>query len=224
MLVCIAPFRGSLRKGAFPLPPFGSDRQASNQEVKVKVPSEKILVQKQAIVADLAEKLQNSAAGVLVDYKGITVADDTKLRRELREAGVNYFVVKNTLLERAAEQVGFGQLKDHLSGTSALAISAEDPVVAAKILTKYAEGSKGKFVVKAGYVDGGVIDAAKVAELGNLPNREGLLSMLLSALTGNLRGLACALNAIAEKNGEGAPAEEAAAEAPAEAPAEPAAE
>lgn len=81
------------------------------------MPSEKILAQKQAVVADLAAKLQNSTAGVLVDYKGITVADDTKLRRELREAGVHYFVVKNTLLERAADQVGFHDLKDHLSGS-----------------------------------------------------------------------------------------------------------
>ena len=177
------------------------------------MPSEKTLAKKQAVVTELAAKLQNSAAGVLVDYKGITVADDTKLRRELREAGVDYFVVKNTLLERAAEQVGFGDLTNYLSGTSALAVSKEDAVVAAKILSKYAEASKGKFTVKAGFVDGGVINAARVSELGNLPNREGLLSMLLSALTGNLRGLACALNSIAEKNAEGTPA--VAAEAPA---------
>lgn len=179
--------------------------------------SEKVLAQKKEVVANLVEKLQGSVAGVLVDYKGISVADDTKLRKELREAGVEYFVVKNTLLERAAEEVGFQDLKAHLSGTSALAVSKEDPVAAAKILTKYADSTKGKFTVKAGFVDGGVIDAAKVSELGNLPSREGLLSMLLSALTGNLRGLACALNAIAEKNGEGEPAAEAAeaAEAPA---------
>ena len=168
------------------------------------MPSEKILAKKQEVVADLVTKLQGSVAGVLVDYKGITVADDTKLRRELREAGVEYFVV--------ADQVGFHDLKDHLSGTSALAVSKEDAVIAAKILTKYADASKGKFTVKAGFVDGGVIDAAKVSELGNLPSREGLLSMLLSALTGNLRGLACALNSIAEKNAEGAPAEAPAAE------------
>ncbi len=175
--------------------------------------SEKILVQKQAQVAALKEQIEKAAAGVLVDYSGITVADDTKLRRELREAGVNYFVVKNTMLERAAEQVGYGDLKEHLSGATALAIS-EDQTAAARILSKYAEASKGKFTVKAGFVDGGVIDAAKVSELGKLPNREGLLSMLLSALTGNLRGLACALNEIAEKNG--APAEAAPAETPAE--------
>ncbi len=172
------------------------------------MPSEKILSQKKETVAELTSKLKNAVAGVVVDYKGITVADDTKLRKELREAGVDYAVVKNTMLRFAAKEVGYEALNDVLEGTTALAISEDDQVAAAKILTKYAEGSKGKFVVKAGFVDGGVIDAAKVAELGKLPNREGLLSMLCSALQGNIRGLAVALNAIAEKNGEGAPAAE----------------
>lgn len=172
------------------------------------MPSEKILSQKKETVAELTSKLKNAAAGVVVDYKGITVADDTKLRKELREAGVDYAVVKNTMLRFAAKEVGYEALNDVLEGTTALAVSDNDQVAAAKILTKYAEDSKGKFVVKAGFVDGGVIDAAKVAELGKLPNREGLLSMLCSALQGNIRGLAVALNAIAEKNGEGAPAAE----------------
>lgn len=177
--------------------------------------SEKIIAQKQAQVKELSEKLKESVAGVLVDYSGISVADDTKLRKELREAGVSYMVVKNSIIERATKEVGYEQLNDHLHGSSALAISHEDPVAAAKIITKYAKDHKDKFTVKAGYVDGGVIDAAKVAELGSLPSKEGLLSMLLSVLTGNLRGLAVALNAIAEKDGEEkeAPAEQAPAEA-----------
>ncbi|MEG1850188.1 MAG: 50S ribosomal protein L10, partial [Oscillospiraceae bacterium] len=158
------------------------------------MPSEKILAKKQVVVTELAERIQNSVAGVLVDYKGITVAADTKLRRELREAGVEYFVVKNTLLERAADQVGYHEIKGHLSGSTALAISAKDAVVAAKILTKYADSSKGKFSIKAGFVEGEYLTAAKVGELGNLPSREVLLAMLLSALNGNLRGLACALS------------------------------
>ena len=177
------------------------------------MPSVKTLEKKQAIVSDLSDKLTSSVAGVLVDYKGISVADDTNLRRDLREAGVTYFVVKNTLLERAAEKAGFDELKTYLSGTSALAISESDPVAAAKVLSKYADSSKGKFTVKAGFVDGSVIDAAKVSELGKLPSKEGLLSMLLSVLTGNVRGLACALNAIAEKQGGGVAAEESAAPA-----------
>jgi len=183
------------------------------------LPSEKILEQKKQTVAELTAKLKNAAAGVVVDYKGINVADDTKLRKELREAGVEYAVVKNSMLRFAAKEVGYEALDSVLEGTTALATSEGDQVAAAKILTKYAEDSKGKFVVKAGFVDGGVIDAAKVAELGKLPSREALLSMLCSALQGNIRGLAVALNAIAEKSGEAAPAEEAApaAEAPAEA-------
>lgn len=196
-----------------------------------KLPSEKILQQKKQTVAELSEKLKGAAAGVLVDYKGISVADDTKLRKELREAGVEYAVVKNTMLRFAAKEVGYDALEPVLEGTTALALSESDQVAAAKILTKYADDSKGKFVVKAGFVDGGVIDAAKVAELGKLPSKEALLSMLCSALQGNLRGLAVALNAIAEKSGdapaedaapaEAAPAEEAPAEAaPEAAPAE----
>ena len=180
------------------------------------LPSEKILNQKKEAVAQLTSKLQKAVAGVVVDYKGITVADDTKLRKELREAGVEYSVVKNSMLRFAAKEVGYEALNSVLEGTTAIAISDSDQVAAAKILTKYAEDSKGNFVVKAGFVDGGVIDAAKVAELGKLPNRETLLAMLCSALQGNIRGLAVALNAIAEK--EGGP------EAPAEAAEAPAAE
>ena len=176
------------------------------------MPSEKILQRKKDEVVALTEKLKAATAGVLVDYKGITVADDTKLRKELREAGVEYSIVKNTMLRFTAKQVGYEALDSVLEGPTALAVSKDDPVAAAKILTKYAEDHKDKFTVKAGFVDGGVIDAAKVAELGKLPNRETLLSMLCSALQGNIRGLAVAINAIAEKNGEGAPAEEAAAE------------
>ena len=175
------------------------------------MPSAKVLEQKKGVVAELKEKLESSCAGVLVDYKGISVADDTKLRKELREAGVDYSVVKNTLLNFASKEAGYPEFEQLLSGTTALAVSREDPVAAAKILTKYADGSKGKFTVKGGFVDGGYIDAAKVGELGKLPNREQLLTQLLSVLTGNIRGLAVALNAIAEKNG-GSP-EEAAAEA-----------
>ena len=174
------------------------------------MPSAKALSEKKAVVEALSAKMSNSVAGVLVDYKGITVADDTKLRKDLREAGVEYMVVKNTLLRFAAEANGYPELSQHLNGTSAIAFSENDPVAAAKILTKYADGSKGKFVVKAGFVDGGYIDAAKVSELGKLPSKEQLLAQLCSVLNGNIRGLACALNAIAEQ--KAGPAEEAAAE------------
>lgn len=100
------------------------------------MPNANVLKQKQEQVAALAEKMKNSAAGVLVDYRGITVADDTKLRRELREAGVEYAVIKNNILRRAAEEAGLGELTAHMYGTSAFAYSPEDPIAAAKILNK----------------------------------------------------------------------------------------
>lgn len=174
------------------------------------MPNEKVLLQKQQYVAELKEKVNNSVAGVLVDYKGISVADDTKLRKEMREAGVEYHVVKNTMLRLALKDSAYEEASSVLENTTALALSENDPVVAARILCKYAEDSNGAFSVKAGFVDGKVLNEAEVTELSKLPNKEGLVSMLLSVLTGNLRGLAVALNAIAEK--EEAPAEEAAAE------------
>lgn len=174
------------------------------------MPSEKVLQQKQQAVAAMSEKLSGSIAGVLVDYKGINVADDTKLRKELREAGVEYAVIKNGILRRACETVGFEGLKDVLVGTTALAISKEDAVAPAKILNKYAEASKGKFTIKAGFVEGNIIDQNAVADLAKLPSREELIAMtlrglngpisgLVNVLNGNIRGLAIALGQILEQ-------------------------
>lgn len=167
--------------------------------------NEKVLQEKQALVDELSQKLNGAVAGVIVEYKGISVADDTLLRRKLREAGVDYSVVKNTMLRRAADKAGLEGLDDILKGTTALAVSAEDPFAAAKILCEQAKKDE-NFKVKAGFLDGAVIDVARVTELSKLPSREGLISMLLSVLTGPVRGLAVALNAIAEKQGEGAEA------------------
>lgn len=180
--------------------------------------SAKVLQEKQEFVNALTEKLNGATTGVIVSYSGITVADDTALRRQLREAGVEYVVVKNTLLKRAAEAANLNGLDDALHGSTALAI-CDDYTAAAKVLSKYAEGSK-TFKIKAGFMDGQVIGADKVDELAKLPSKEGLLSMLLSVLNGPIRGLACGLNAIVEKSGEAVPAAEEATEAPAEAPAE----
>ena len=167
------------------------------------MPSKKILAAKQAYVKELNEKLSSAMAGVVVSYNGISVADDTKLRKELREAGVEYTVVKNTMLRLALADLGYTEMEKVLEGSTAIAISKEYPIAAAKILGKYAEDSKGKFSIKAGYMDGKEMDVAAVQELSKLPGKQELLSMLCSALQGNIRGLAVALNAIAEKNGEG---------------------
>ncbi|MEG0769083.1 MAG: 50S ribosomal protein L10 [Ruthenibacterium sp.] len=163
------------------------------------MPSEKILTEKQALVAALREKLSGSVAGVIVDYKGISVVNDTKLRAELREAGVEYSVIKNTMLRLAVKDTALEGMTEQMTGSSAIAISKEDPTAAAKILNKYAESSKGAFALKAGYMEGKVMDVPSIVAIANLPNREGMLSMLLSALTGNLRGLAVGLKAVADK-------------------------
>ena len=173
------------------------------------MPSEKILEQKKRLVSELSEKLKASCAGVLVSYKGITVAEDTKLRKELREAGVEYFVVKNTMLSRAAAEAGINGLDPVLEGTTALAVSGDDYVSAAKILSKFAETSK-TFEVKAGFIDGGVVGVDEVKNLAKLPSKEVLVAKALGGLnapisgfvgvlSATMRGLVVALNAIAEK-------------------------
>lgn len=163
------------------------------------MPNAKVLSEKEAYVAALREKMQTSVAGVLVDYQGVTVDKDTKLRASLREAGVDYAVVKNTMLRLAVKDTPYEGMAEFMTGSSAIAISHEDATAAAKILHKFSEDSKGKLTLKSGYMDGKVMKVDDLVEIAKLPGREGLLSMLLSALTGNLRGLAVALNAVAEK-------------------------
>lgn len=163
------------------------------------MPSEKVLQSKKETVAQLKDKLGGAVAGVLVDYKGINVADDTKLRRELSKAGVEYSVVKNTLLRFALQDGPYADMIPVLENTTALAISGEDPVAAAKILSDYSEKTKGAFAIKSGFVEGKVLDVAGITALAKLPSKEQLLVQLLSVLNGNIRGLAVALNAIAEK-------------------------
>ena len=166
------------------------------------MPSATILSEKQKYVADLAEQLKSAVAGVIVDYRGINVADDTALRKELREAGVKYTVVKNTMLWLAAREAGL-DIESVLEGTTALATSENDYVAAAKILCKYADAHE-NFNIKLGFMDGEVLDTAKVQELGNLPSKEELLTQLVYVLSAPMRGLAVSLNEIAKKQGEGA--------------------
>ena len=171
------------------------------------MPSNKILEQKKAAVAALADTLRGSVTGVLVEYKGINVADDTKLRSELRAAGIDYHVVKNTLLSLAAKEVSLDGLDAHLSGTTALATSADDYTAAARILSKYAATSK-TFQVKTGFLDGRVIDSAKIDALAKLPSREILLATVCNAFQAPIAAFARAMQAIVDK--DAAPAPEAA--------------
>ncbi len=187
------------------------------------MPSKKILEQKQTLVAGLAEEIKNSVSGVLVNYQGITVEDDTKMRKALREAGVKYKVVKNSLTGRACDEVGFSDMKQYLTGMTAIAISENDAVAPAKILKEYAEKIE-SFSILAGYVDGAVIDTKTVEALAEIPSREVLIAKVLGSIKSPVYGFAYAIKAVADKKAEGgaedAPAAEAAAEAPAaEAPA-----
>lgn len=168
------------------------------------MPSAKILEVKKALVADLNEKIAGSLAGVVVAYNGISVADDTKLRKELREAGVHYMVVKNTMLRLAVKDTSFEGLTENFKGDTAVAFAtAEDPMAAARILCKYQDGDRSKkFVVKAGFMEGKVMSAAETNAIAKLPGREGMLSMFAGALTSTLSGLAVAMQAYADKQEE----------------------
>ncbi len=180
------------------------------------MPSAKVLEQKKQVVAELAERLKNSAAGVLVDYKGINVEQDTKLRRNFREAGVKYEVVKNTLLKLAVREAGLDELEAVLDGTTAIATSADDAVAPAKVFKDFVkENSTLEISFKSGFADGKVLSIDEINALADLPSREALLTMLASALLGTVRGLAVALNAVAEKKGDGEEAAPVAEEAPA---------
>ena len=179
------------------------------------MPSQKILESKQEAVRVLAEKMKNAASGVLVKYEGITVEHDTKLRAELRKAGVEYKVYKNSMTGMACEKAGYADLKAHLTGMNAIATSATDPVAPAKIIKQYADKIE-TFEIKGGFVDGGILDQAGVMELANIPNKETLVCKVMMGMQSPLYKLAYALQAIIDKSGE-APAEDA---APAEGAAE----
>ena len=162
------------------------------------MPNALVLEQKQQQVAALSEKLSKAITGVVVDYKGITVADDTTLRKELREAGVEYFVVKNTLLGRAIEGTELEEMKSVLEGTTAIALSNEDYTAAARILSKFAESHE-NFKVKSGFLDGKVVDVATIDSLAKLPSKEVLLATVLGAFQAPIAAFARAVQAIVDK-------------------------
>ncbi len=167
------------------------------------MPNALVLEKKQQQVAELSEKISAAVTGVIVDYKGITVADDTALRKELRENGVEYFVVKNTILGRAIDGTDLEEMKSVLEGTTAIALSNEDYTAAARILCKYAE-SHDNFKVKSGFLDGKVVDVATIDSLAKLPTKEVLLATVCSAFQAPIAAFARAVQAIVDKNGEAA--------------------
>ena len=187
------------------------------------MPNAKVLSEKQAVVAALTEQLKGASSGVLVDYKGITVAEDTALRVELRQNEVQYSVVKNTLARFALNNVGLEGLDEVLNGTTSLATSAGDPIAPMRVINKYAKQlGDSKFTIKGGFMDGKILSLEEIGALAELPAKDVLQAQALGMMLAPITSLAIVLKAIAEKGGEPAPAEETA--APAEEAAAPAEE
>ena len=158
--------------------------------------NKEVLTLKEQTVAEITEKFQNSGSAVVVEYRGLSVAEVTELRRNLRAEGVEYKVYKNTLSTRAAEAAGFNELTASLTGPNAIAFG-EDAVAPARVLAKFAKNHD-KLVIKAGIVEGSVLDAAAVGEIAKLPNRDGMISMLLGCFQAPVRNFACVIKAVAD--------------------------
>lgn len=166
------------------------------------------LEKKQAYVQEISEKIKNANAGVIISYKGINSKDVTQMRKELREAEVDYFVIKNTMLKLASEQAGF-DFSNELVGTTAVALCKDEPIAASKILTNYANKLEKttEFKIKTGFLNKEIISVEKIKEIGSLPSRDQLLSQILNIMLSPITGLAVCINAIAEKNDETSPTE-----------------
>ena len=160
---------------------------------------------KQPVVQAIAEDIKDAASVVLVDYRGLTVAEDTALRKQLREAGVIYKVCKNTMMKRAFEGTDFAALDEHLEGPSAIAISKDDATAPARVICNFAKDAKA-LELKAGVVEGNYYDKAGMEALANVPSREELLGKLLGSIQSPIANLARVLNQIAESKGGAAEA------------------
>lgn len=156
---------------------------------------------KKQLVTEIADKFRDSKSTILVDYRGLSVAEVTELRTQLREAGVDFKVYKNTMSRRAAEQVELAELNETLVGPTAIAFSNDDVIAPAKILNKFAKDHNA-LEIKGGVIEGKVVSLDQIKELADLPNYEGLLSMLLSVLQAPIRNFAYATKAIAEQKEE----------------------
>ena len=167
-----------------------------------------VLENKKNVVTEISDKFKNSGSTVIAEYRGLSVAEVTELRRKLREENVEMKVYKNTLASLAADAAGLSDLKDVLTGPNAL-VFGPDETAASRVLAQFAKKHKA-LVLKGGVVEGKVVDLDTIKELSALPNREGMLSMLLSVLQAPVSQFARAVNAVAEQKGAGAPAEAAA--------------
>lgn len=161
----------------------------------------KAIETKQVRVEEITEKFKGAATAVVVDYRGLNVSQITELRKQLREAGVEFKVYKNTMTRRATEVAGLEGLNEYLTGPNAIAFSTEDVVAPAKIINDFAKKNE-KLEIKAGVIEGTIASADDIKALAELPSREGLLSMLLSVLQAPMRNFALVTKAVAEQKEE----------------------
>lgn len=184
----------------------GADQTCGGE--KTHMPNAKVLSEKQAIVEALVERINAASAGILVDYQGITVAEDTALRTEMRKEGVDYTVVKNTLTRIAIDKVGMNELDPVLNGSTSMATSTEDPIAPFRIISDYSKKLGDKFNIKAAFMEGKILSEQEIAELSTLTSKNDLYSKLAGSLNAIMGGLAVALSEVVEqKGGAAAPAE-----------------
>ena len=176
------------------------------------MPNAKVLESKKTVVDALSVKIQNATSAVFVDYKGITVAQDTELRNQFRAAGVEYAVVKNTLTRFAANKAGYTEFDELLNGTTSMASTTDDPIAPARVVCEFAKKNKNVVKIKGGMVEGKVLSVEELMSFGELPSKNALVAQVLGTFLAPISSLAVVLNQILEQKG-GAPAEEAPAEA-----------
>ena len=169
------------------------------------MPNAKVLESKKAVVANLSGKIKEAASVVFVDYKGITVAQDTELRKQFREAGVEYSVVKNTLTNFAAKDAGY-DFAEILNGTTAMASTTGDPIAPARIVCEFAKKNKNTLSIKGGVVEGSVLSADQLNGFGELPSKNALVASVLGTFLAPISSLAFVLDQIREQKEGGAPA------------------
>ena len=169
------------------------------------MPNAKVLESKKAVVASLSGKIKEASSVVFVDYKGITVAQDTELRKQFREAGVEYSVVKNTLTNFAAKDAGY-DFAEVLNGTTAMASTTGDPIAPARIVCEFAKKNKNTLSIKGGMVEGSVLSADQLNGFGELPSKNALVASVLGTFLAPISSLAFVLDQIREQKEGGAPA------------------
>ena len=165
------------------------------------MPNAKVLSEKQAIVEALASRIKNAGAGILVDYKGITVEEDTALRTEMRKESVDYTVVKNTLTRRALDSLGMEGLDHVLNGTTSLATTENDPIAPFRIVTDYSKKLGDRFNVKAAFMEGKILNEQEIAEISALPSKDALYAKVLGTMIAPITDLAVCLGQILEQKG-----------------------